>query len=117
MAATVSIEPKVSSVQYSRKRVNFGRMVGTRQIRLKVRSMLHIVSKTEINKAVIPATVSVFAEAEKPITYCSICLAELGTKLLNTKFIKASVHSLKTGKADMTAKKTALKGTTANMVV
>ena len=117
MAATVRIEPRVSNVQYNRKRVNWGRIVGTRQIRLNDCSILHIVTSTDINKAVMPATVSVLVDAEKPRRYSSTWRAELGTKLVKTKLIRVAVHSSNTGKADMTAKKTALSGTMANMVV
>ena len=56
--------PRVNTVQYTRKRPNFGRAVGTRQIRLKIASMLVKVTSSEITRASAPVVVSdlVFAE-------------------------------------------------------
>ena len=56
--------PSVNTVQYTRKRANFGRAVGTRQMRLNVTSTLLKVISNETTNATMPAAVSCPAFAE-----------------------------------------------------
>ena len=100
-----------------RKRSRPERGVGTRQTRLKVDSMLHIVSSSEISSATTPVAVSCRALCAKSRRWLSTTRAELGTKLENTKLVSMPLHSSNTGKADRMPKTTIDSGTSANKVV
>ena len=100
-----------------RKRSRPERGVGTRQTRLKVDSMLHMVSSSDTNRATTPVAVSSRALFAKFRTSSSTILAELGTKLENTKLVSMPLHSSNTGKADRMPKTTIDSGTSANKVV
>ena len=52
-----SSAPSVITVQYTRKRLNLGRAVGTRQMRLKMDSTLVSVTSSETISAITPAVV------------------------------------------------------------
>ena len=116
-AATATTDPRVSSVQYIRKRVSFGRADGTRQIRLKACSMLHMVSRTDASKATTPVLESATALWAKPWRYCCTERADDGTKFANRNSVILALQTWKSGKAENTANTTAENGTSANMVV
>ena len=59
--------PRVSTVQYTRKRPNFGRAEGTRQMRLKMDSTLLRVTSSEITSASAPTVVSDLVLAENSV--------------------------------------------------
>jgi hypothetical protein len=56
--AAASKAPKVNTVQYMMKRPNFGRAVGTRQIRLNAASMPLSVINRDTTKTMTPTAVS-----------------------------------------------------------
>ncbi len=62
--AAATIAPRVSTVQYTRKRVSMGRVERTRQMLLKVASMLLRVISREMIRAITPAAVSSLALVE-----------------------------------------------------
>jgi len=63
--AVATRAPRVSTVQYTRKRLNFGRAVFTRQILLNVASTLIRVINKDATSAITPTAVSLSVFCEK----------------------------------------------------
>src|SRR5690606_1993548 len=115
--AAASIAPRVSTVQYTRNRPSRGRDDGTRQIWLKVASMLLRVISSETIRPIAPATVIGVASPTRRSRVSLTALAALGTKLEKMYSVSWSRHSPNTGNADSTPSTTIASGTRAKIVV
>ena len=109
--------PRVNTVQYTRNRLNLGRAVGTRQIRLKMASTLERVTSSDTTSTNAPVVVSDLVFDEKSARYPCTALAAVGMKLAKMYFFRLRLHRSKTGNADSTPNTTIDNGTSANTLV
>src|SRR5690554_891135 len=100
--AAATSAPRVSTVQYTRKRESCGRAEWTRQIRLNADSIPNSVTSTETTRAITPTAVSLPVLPENDSSQSRMPSAELGTKLAKMKLVSSSRHSSNTGNADST---------------
>ena len=109
--------PRLRIAQYSRKLDIPRRGWRTRQMALKVFSMVTSMKKAVTASSATPAQVRCRAWVVKSRRYCCTVSPEDGTKLRKMKFWICSPVSWKAGTAESMAKVTVITGTTANSVV